>query len=228
MMGAFVQGVSGFGFGLVVMPILAPLLGVKVAVPLVALLSVVVQINILIRFRSSFSFKAVVPLMIACIIGIPIGVFLLRRLDEAVLLTGLGLLVLSYAVYALAKLRTPQLKHGAWGCLAGLLGGMLSGAYNVGGPPVVIYGQCRGWKASAFKSNLQGYFLAGGITVIIAHWTVGNMTPAVLRELPLAFFGMVAGLVLAFSIDRKLKPATFNTIILWLLVIMGVKLLFFC
>ena len=227
MMGAFVQGVSGFGFGLVVMPILAPMIGVKVAVPLVALLSVCIQISILIRLRSAFSFKAVIPLMIASIIGIPIGVLLLRRLDETVLLTGLGILVLAYAIYALAKLRTPQLKHRAWGGLAGLLGGMLSGAYNVGGPPVVIYGQCRGWKASAFKSNLQGYFLAGGITVIATHWTMGNMTSAVLGELPLAFVGMVTGLVLAFSIDRKLKPETFNTIILWLLVIMGVKLLFF-
>ena len=40
----------------------------------------------------------------------------------------------------------------------GFFAGILGGAYNTNGPPVVIYGSLRKWSPATFRATLQGYF----------------------------------------------------------------------
>ena len=53
--------------------------------------------------------------------------------------------------------------------MAGLLSGILTGAYNVGGPPVVIYADARRWTPDAVRSNLQSFFLLKGVMLVGVH-----------------------------------------------------------
>lgn len=71
----------------------------------------------------------------------------------------LGVVIVAYALYALFNPTLPELAQRSWAYGFGFAGGVLSGAYNTSGPPVVIYGTCRCWQPAEFKSNLQGYFL---------------------------------------------------------------------
>ena len=80
-------------------------------------------------------------------------------MSEKILLPVLGVVMTGYALYALFNLKLPRLEHSAWAYLIGFLSGLLSGAYSVGGPPVIIYGDCRGWEPDEFKSNMQGFFV---------------------------------------------------------------------
>ncbi len=152
----FTQSLTGFGSGLVSMAFLPDILGVRTAVPLVVLVTATLEAILLLRFRSAFNLKAVGPLILASIIGIPIGIRALGSLNEKVLLTVLGAVMAGYALYALSNLKLPELKHPAWALVAGFFAGLLSGAYSVGGPPAIIYGSCRGLEAGRVQEQPAG------------------------------------------------------------------------
>ena len=221
----FTQSLAGFGSGLVSMAFLPILLPVLTAAPVVAMLTSSLEALLLIRYRSAFNWKAVLPLTTASLFGIPFGVWSLRGIDEGILLHILGAVMAGYATYALLNFRLPELKHPVWAVVFGFAAGILSGAYSVGGPPAIIYGNCRRWKPDEFKSNLQGFFLINDVIVLLNHAVVGNLTPAVWQTFALALPMILIGLLAGWRLDRRLDPLLFRKLVLGLLIIMGVRLM---
>lgn len=107
----------------------------------------------------------------------------------------------------------------------GFVAGLLSGAYNTSGPPVVIYGNCRQWLPAEFKCNLQGFFLLNSAAVIATHALSGNFTRPVWQAYSLALPAIGLGLVAGFTLDKRIEPAVFRKIVLLLLIVLGVRLL---
>ena len=102
----------------------------------------------------------------------------------------------------------------------------MSGAYNTGGPPYVIYGTCRRWEPQEFKVNLQAVFFISSITVIVGHTIAGRMTGQVLSLLIFALIGMVIGLLVGGFFERFISPQMFKKVVLALLLIIGLTLIF--
>ena len=221
---AFTQSLSGFGLALVSMALLPAVIGLQTATPLVALTAVAIEAVMLARYREALQVRAIWRVVLAALVGIPLGVIWLSRVDERLALGVLGVVISGYAVYALLGLRMPGLDHPLWAYLAGVIGGMLGAAYNTSGPPVIVYADCRAWSRDVFKGNLQGYFIIISLGVLLGHAVNGNLTAPVWRlfwwGLPFIAVGLLAG----FSFDRWLKPETFRRVVLVLLVLMGVRL----
>jgi len=222
----FVQAVTGFGLALVSMPLLVLVLNIQVASPLVALIGGVAELLLLLHYRADLNIRAVTRLVVASLLGIPVGVLLLRRVDVGVITAVLGLLILLYALYALSGLRLPRLAHQAWGYGFGFVAGVLGGAYNISGPPVIIYGNCRQWPPAEFKSNLQGFFVVSSYTVIAVHALSGNFTPVVWRNFLIALPAMLLALFVGLRLDMHLNPERFRRIVLVVLIVLGASLLF--
>jgi len=221
----FTQSVSGFGVALVAMALLPDILGVKGSAPLVALVALTLELFLLWRYRRSVQWSAVTPIILASAVGVPLGIWMLKGLDEKIVLSGLGLVLCGYALYGLFNFKLPKLNHPLWTYLTGLVAGILGGAYNTSGPPVIIYGNCRRWSPEEFKGNLQGFFVLNSILVVLMHGVNHNLVHGTwihyFWALPAIFLGLWSGVFF----DRYLKPQTFGKLVLWLLVIMGVKLL---
>ena len=75
----FTQSLSGFGSALVAMAILPAILGVQTATPLVALMSLTLEVVILYQYRREIQIRKVLPLIAGAIVGIPTGVFFLKH-----------------------------------------------------------------------------------------------------------------------------------------------------
>jgi len=223
--GCFTQSLTGFGVALVTMALLPSLIGLQVATPLVALIGIALEVLMLIRYRASIRFKSILALIVSSTIAIPVGVVYLRRLDELVALFILGLILVLFAVYALTGYRLPDLSHPAWAWLFGLVSGLLGGAYNTAGPPVIVYGNCRKWSPQEFKSNLSGFFIVGSLVVVITHWLNGNFTSNVWTTFLFSLPMLLAGFLLGQSMDRWLNPEIFRKIVLVLLVVLGLRLM---
>ena len=97
----------------------------------------------------------------------------MRQLDARIVLSALGIFLIVYALYNLFNLRLPRIRQPKWDFSFGLASGMLSGAYNTGGPPLVIYGTSLGWSSEEFKANLQALFMLNSFLVIILHSSPG-------------------------------------------------------
>jgi hypothetical protein len=224
-LGAFTQSLTGFGSALVAMALLPALIGLNLAAPLVALASLTLETLFLLRYRRAFNFRLIAPMILAAYLGIPLGVLALSRVNQDLFLKILGLVILFYALYALVGIRLPRFEGKAWAYLAGFLAGLLGGAYNTSGPPVIIYGNARGWSPIEFKTNLQGFFLFTNIFIVVNHAMGGNFSPAVWRYYAWSIPAIVLGILAGTSLDRFIRPAIFRKLILIVLVILGGRLL---
>ncbi len=223
----FTQSLSGFGIALVAMAFLPELVGIRIATPLVALVALTLECFLLWRYRAELNLRAVWPIALTSIFGIPLGVWALRGVNEDLFLTVLGFVISGYALYALLNIRLPELRHPAWPFAVGLLAGVFGGAYNTSGPPVIIYGNCRQWQPAEFKSNLQGFFAINSLFVVIAHALNHNLTTTVWQNYLWSLPVIGLGFWLGTSLDRYLNPQRFRKLVLILLVVMGIRLIFF-
>lgn len=221
----FVQAVTGFGLALVSMTILAGIIGVRTAAPLVALVALVAEVVILLRYREALSLRAVVRFTVAALPGIPVGIVALRWVDAGILTTTLGIIITLYALYALLTPRLPELNHPAWAVGLGFLAGLFGGASNISGPPIIIYGTCRRWPVATFKSNLQGFFLVTSVITLGGYALGGLITRLVWQDFLLALPGVALGLIAGFRLDGRLNPARFRQAIMVLLLVLGGRLI---
>lgn len=218
---ALQQTVSGFGFALFLMPIATIIFGLRTAASLVALVAVTLYAINLLRYRNAVNFGQVLRLGIAAAIGAPIGVWVLVNVDELIVKWLLGLLLMSYAVYSLAKPLALRLESDRWGYLAGLIGGCLGGAYNVPGPPIVIYASLRGWDKDEFRAVLQAIFLISGTITAASHLVAGHVTPDVLRLYATALPALALAVALAAWLDRHVDRPRFRILVSLMVLVMG-------
>jgi uncharacterized membrane protein YfcA len=226
----FTQSLSGFGVALVAMALLPGVIGIQTATPLVALVMATIEIFLLIHYRQALNIQAVWRIVLASLVGVPLGILFLSRIDEGIAMTILGVIITCYALYALLneltnRIHLPRLEHQIWAYLAGLIGGMLGGAYNTSGPPVIIYGNCRRWETAEFKSNLQGYFVISSFVIAIGHAWNRNLTSEVWQHYLWTIPAMAMGILAGVNLDKYLKPETFRRIVLVLLIVMGIRLI---
>jgi uncharacterized membrane protein YfcA len=219
------QSVAGFGLALVSMPILTAVVGLRTAAPLVALFALVAELLLLIAFRRALNVRVVWQLTAASVVGIPLGIVALRQLSEELLLTVLGVVLATYALYGLAGLRLPAAGQPAWAYAAGFVAGAFGGAYNTSGPPVILYGHARRWPPAEFKGNLQGFFLVNSIIVVAVHLAAGNVTAEVWRLATAAVPAVLGGVALGLRVGPTLAPAAFGRLVLGLLLVLGLWLI---
>lgn len=222
----FIQSATGFGSALIPMPILIRLFGIQIAAPFVSLLSLLIETILFLHFKKMINFRVVRQMAVGLIVGIPIGIWAPRYLQERFVLSTLGVVILGYALYSLLNLKLPQLQKPLWAYLAGFLSGLLGGAYNTTGPPAIIYGNCRRWEPTQFKANLQGFFIVASIWVAINHGLAGNYTISILRTFLASFAAILVGIWAGLKISQRINPDIFRKIVHWLLILLGVQLLF--
>ncbi len=221
---ALVQRLTGFGSGLIPMAILPGPVGIRTVAPLVALLTTTVDLMMLSRYRAEVRLRAVAPLLVGMALGIPLGILALRRLDERIVLGALGAVITLYALYALFGPKLPRPEGRGWPYGVGVLAGMLGGAYNTSGPPLIIYGQARDWPPAEFKANLQTLFLFNDALVILGHLVAHNLTGTVFQAYLIALPALVAGFLVGGRLDRYLNPTRFRALVLVLLLGLGVRM----
>ena len=223
---AFVRSALGFGDAVVAMPLLTMVIGLKTASPLVAFIGPTISVLVLARGWRKVDLKPAVRLIAASALGIPVGVYGLARLPDEPLKVALGALILFYGVFGLARPGARIRSERAWlPWLVGGTAGVLGGAYNTNGPPVVAYGMLRGWPPESFRATLQGYFLPTGLMILAGHGLAGLWTAEVLRSYLHSLPALVAGVALGGLLNRKLTHALFAKLVYGSLAVMGLVLL---
>lgn len=223
---AYLQSATGFGGAILCMAILPLVLTIRDAVNFVTAATLAVTVMIFFANRSGLSLKNAGPLCLGMIIGIPIGYFALRHLDDSLVVRVLGIILILIALAEFLSDRISQWKiPRKAGAGFGLVGGILAGAYNVGGPPVVAYVYSRSWTKVEMIATLQAVFVAGVVVRNLLMLGNGDFTPRLLTlvgvSLPAAALAVWLG---KLTLDRLPLPALKKFVFTFILLI-GLKYL---
>ncbi len=223
---ATLQTLSGFGFALVLMPLAVHLLGIYTAAPFVASVALALYAINLLRQRRALDWGELRRLGLVAALGAPMGIWLISRVDEQIVRVALGLLLVAYALFVLLAPSSPHPIDRRWAYLAGFVAGCLGGAYNIPGPPMILYGSLRQWPRQRFRAVLQAIFLVNGLIVVSTHLLTNHFTTEVKMLLPTAFTALLGGVMLGAILDRHLLPRHLHILIKTLILVLGLSLIF--
>lgn len=222
---AFVRSAFGFGDALIAMPLLALFISLDIATPLIGLCAITYSSLILIKEWRKVKYKDVIVLIITAFIGIPIGIYLLKGDFDQIMKLGLGFLIVFFALFNIFKPKIFHLKNDKFAFIFGFIGGVLGGAINTNGPPVVIYSALRKWDPKTFRATMQGFFLPTGFMIAISHGISGLWTKEVLLNYVYALPAMIIAIYLGSLVNKRIKKDEFNIYIFGLLLLLGILLI---
>ncbi|MEW6335130.1 MAG: sulfite exporter TauE/SafE family protein [Thermodesulfobacteriota bacterium] len=223
---SLVRAVFGFGNSLVAMPLLAMTpLGMKTVSPLVALIATMLAVMILAREWRIIDFRSTWRLIAATLPGIPLGLLLLKGPYEEAGKIILALVIIGFSLYSLIRPRFSALPQ-EWAAYPfGFIAGILGGAYNSNGPPVVIYGTLRRWTPARFRANLQGYLFPTSVIIIAGHGLGGFWTPSVGWYLLISLPAILLAVWLGTRLNHRIPQGHFDRYVHILLILIGSLLL---
>jgi uncharacterized protein len=167
--------------------------------------------------------QAALPLIIPTLVGIPIGLVLLKLAPEAIARAVLGVILITYGAYGLLGLKLPVVRTDRFASLFGLVAGVLGGAYNTLAPPIVVYGTLKRWQPEQFRLTLQGYFFFTNFLILAGHAVSGLWTTKVWSLFLVSLPAVGISVLLGGIANRHIKRELFAKLILGLL--LGVGLL---
>jgi hypothetical protein len=226
LMAYFIRGITGFGSGLIAVPLLAHLLPLQFVVPLCLMLDFSASLVLSRHGRRQVRWDEIRPLLPFTVIGIVLGALLLLNLPREPLLTSLGLFVMLFGLRYVFNIHGDRIVSRLWAMPAGLLGGMIGALFGTGGPPYVIYLTHRLRDKSELRATFSGLFLLEGALRILTFIAAGLLLQAqlfttILSAIPV----MAAGLYLGNKVHVGISQRQLILLIGLLLVVSGGSLL---
>ena len=152
-----IRSAFGFGEALIAVPLLALIVPVEVAAPVAVMASITVAFIVVVQDWRKIHLRSTGLLVLPTLLGIPLGLVLLRTVAEPVVKGILAAVIIAFSADALLGGKHRELKSDRFAWLFGFGAGVLGGAYGMNGPPLVIYGSLRRWSPQHFRATLQGY-----------------------------------------------------------------------
>lgn len=177
MLSSFLHTITGFGFAIITAPLLALALEARETAMLIVTTSIIVMLFILRAAKNEGSFKAILPIVGAAVVGAIPGAYIVTVIsnDGLKLFIGIVLIVATAAMWKDYFLHTKNQKFIV--SIVGIISGFLSTTTGVSGPPVILY--YLNAKAEAnkdvFRGNLTRYFLLLNIVAFIISYASGNI-----------------------------------------------------
>ncbi len=222
---AFTQGFAGFGYPMIAIPLLTLLIDIKTAIPLTAISGLAITGYLLIRLRKHLSFKELKNLIIGSIIGVPIGVKILSSADPRIIQILLGIIILLFVLLTIFNVIKTKKINDLWGYPVGLISGILGGAINVGGPPVIIFVYLQSDDKYKQKASITGFFFISAIAVVISHIYTGIATPEIIWDSMKIIPLILLGVFLGDKLFKYVSSEIYKKLVLTGLIIIGTFLI---
>jgi uncharacterized protein len=223
----FIRGITGFGSGLISVPLLALFLPLQFVVPLVLLLDFVASIVIGGVNFQRVRWNEIGILVPFGVVGVILGTSLLVNLPTEPMLFALAGFVFIFAVRSLLNLHGEKPASRGWAVPAALTGGTVGALFGTGGPPYVIYLSHRIRDKSELRATFSALFFIEGLTRIASFLVVGLlMTPPVWIAFFAALPVMLGALYLGGRVHVGLAPVQMTRLVGGLLLVSSLSLLF--
>lgn len=222
----FLQGLSGFGFGLTAMALLPLVLGLAEAQAIVTLVSLAVCTGNALSLGRHFVWSTSVAVLLASVgIGVPAGFLLLTQLPVDVVRQWLGGALCLMVGFDWLSGRW-QWRYPDWTQpLVGFAGGALAGAFNIGGPPLVAYLYVQPWSKQRIVATLSVLFVGCGLVRLALLAGVDQLTAPVWLASGCAAVPTIAAMLCGTRLLQHVPQRTLRTTVFVAILLLGIRYL---
>jgi hypothetical protein len=171
--GGFLRGFVGFGSALVIIPVLALIFTPKLAVVVFSIMDLPGMVQILPAAVRDFSRRTVAPMIMALLVGIPVGGYALTTIDTDVMRIVISVLVLIMVGLLALNMRIVFVAGTKTSVTGGVIGGILQGVAGIGGPPIVALLLSRGDSPDTTRANVVVMMSSLILASIPVFWAYG-------------------------------------------------------
>ncbi|MEM6408273.1 MAG: sulfite exporter TauE/SafE family protein [Pseudomonadota bacterium] len=228
MFAATVKGITGLGFSTTCLPILALLIGLKEALPLVILPSICSNLIVMRQVgRFNETLARFWPMLLALLPGLVIGLWVLSRVDSTAAGAVLGVILLCWCAFSLMTpdLRLPKGWERPLAPVSGFVTGIINGITGSQVMPAVPFLMTLHMERPLFIQAINCSFTLSSLVMALGLGRLGLFTAS---DLIISAFGacfIIFGVRLGSVIRHRLPEALFRLAVLGLLVVIGVSLI---
>lgn len=166
------RGFSGFGGALIFVPPASAAVGPQVAVPLLLVVDGIMALGLIPRAVRMADRRDVALMALGAVIGIPVGVYVLSSFDARFIRWSIVAIVVLLLALLMSGWRYQGTPKSPIAVLVGSISGLLSGAAQIGGPPVVAYWLGGTAPAVVVRANIIFYFaLSTALSAVGYFWS---------------------------------------------------------
>ena len=224
---AFVTGLVGFAFGMVAAGVWLHALTPLQATTLIIAYALLVQGYAVWKLRRAIRLPRLLPFVVGSAVGIPGALAVLEWVPAVYMRTGVGVLLILFSLYNLARPKLPDLSEVGIAPDAGVgfLNGVVGGSTGLAGILPMIWCGLRGWTRDEQRAVFKPTAVATFLMSIAVFGGAGLVTPETVRLFLIGLPVLLAGTLLGWALYGKLDEAWFRRIVLALLLISGTMLL---
>ena len=207
-LGGTIQAASGFGSAAVMMVFVPLVYDMLHAPALCSAISCILAYSLAFRFRKYVSIRRLAVPVVACLTASTIGIQVASNLDLNLLSIMLGVFLILLALYFFT-LKSKLTFQDTFFCAAasGLLAGVGSGLFSVGGPMIAAYYLATSKSNEEYIGNMQAYFAITNSVNIITRMSKGLYTAKSIFPIAIGVVGVMAGKKVGIRILEKMDAA---------------------
>ena len=225
-LGGLTSGLAGFALGLVVSGIWLHIITPVQTAILIVGYGLFTQGYGIWKLRHALSWRHAAPLIAGSAIGVPFGTMMLTFSNPAHLRMGVGLLLVVYSVYSLARPALKPIRAGVTADIGvGFLNGMLGGLTGLAGIIAVVWCQLRGMAKDAQRTIFQPVLFVALVISAVSLSIAGAVTFDTIKLYLLGLPVLLAGTWSGLKLYGRLDDAAFRKVILALLLVSGTALI---
>lgn len=196
--GGLARGFSGFGSGLIFVPLASTIAGPQVAAPLLLVIDLLGTVPTLFRNVASAQKAPVFIMLVGALVGMPVGASVLLHYDPIPIRWGICALILTLLALIVSGVKyRGRLTAPAFAAVGGL-SGFCSGVAQVGGPPIVAFWLGSPHSPQVVRANIMFYMALSGLISLTVYSLTGLMQADVFRLAlyagPAYLMGVLTGL----------------------------------
>lgn len=224
---AAIAGLAGFAFGLVAAAVWLHVLSPLQTTTLIVVFGFLVQGYSVWQLRHALRWDRLWPFLLGGVIGVPVGVEVLRWTDPNAIRRGVALLLMAFCIYSVVRPRMARSEMGgrAADTGVGLLSGVLGGATGLGGILPTVWCNFRGWPKDEQRAVFQPVAVVIFIASLAALGATRSVSPETVVLMVAGLPALLVGVWLGLRLYGRLNDLAFRRVVLALLFVSGLALL---
>ena len=223
--GALVFCTVGFGIGVASFPFLLLLLDPRTAVVVINTVSLLMFALVIWQTRRHIPARQVLPISAAGLLGVPVGVFILKDADATILRIAIAALIIALTLLAAFNARWALPKSTLLGMCAGFVVSVMLNAFGVGGALMALALLSRRLSPYALRGSLSLYFIVVEGAGVVGYGVGGLLTQERLLLIFAAVIPVALGFGAATLIVRRINETAFRRLVIASIIITSMMVL---